>query len=86
LTELATMMGWLLPGSRPNKPKAQRMSNTLVRAKMVTKGFQDKLRLTKEGERAIADTAETPDTADTRNDLETPVNIEGGWVSYRGPL
>jgi DNA-binding IclR family transcriptional regulator len=60
LTELATMMGWLLPGSRPNKPKAQRMSNALVRAKMVTKGFQGKLRLTKDGERAIADTAETP--------------------------
>jgi hypothetical protein len=56
LAELATMMGWLLPGSRPNRGKAQRMANALVKAKMITKGFQGKLKLTKDGEKTVSDT------------------------------
>jgi hypothetical protein len=56
LAELATMMGWLLPGSRPNKAKVQRMTNTLVKAKVLIKGFQGKVRLTKTGEGIVSDT------------------------------
>jgi hypothetical protein len=56
LAELATMMEWLLPGGRPNRAKAQRMANVLVKSRMVTKGFQGKLKLTKDGDRTVSDT------------------------------
>jgi hypothetical protein len=56
LAELATMMDWLLPGGRPNKAKAQRMANLLMRSRMVTKGFQGKLKRTKDGEKTVSDT------------------------------
>jgi hypothetical protein len=56
LAELATMMDWLLPGGRPNRAKAQRMANVLVKSRMVSKGFQGKLELTKDGRKTVSDT------------------------------
>jgi AAA domain-containing protein len=55
LAELATMMDWLLSGSRPNKLKAQRMASALVKAKAAEKTVQGKLKLTKAGEMAVSD-------------------------------
>jgi len=50
LTDLAARMEWPPPSG---KARAQRMTDALVRAKLVAKGFQGKHQLTKEGRRAL---------------------------------